>query len=167
MRGGSLAAGWLLLSENCGRSAEENAVLREKRTAFNKHRRASHPAIRDYSRVMKSECIAALTAPTGLRVKRILAPIDFSPASKKAVDYALSVGELFNAKVTLVHVFEPLHGPDVLESCRLRGILLFPFCHADLQKLCNLRSSNIQSLVRFAHDLIDDSLHVLCALPNS
>ena len=61
---------------------------------------------------MKAQSVAERTTQPGLSIKRILAPIDFSPASKKALDCALRLGELFNAEVTLVHVFEPLQAPD-------------------------------------------------------
>jgi len=43
----------------------------------------------------------------GLRPKKILAPIDFSPASKNAVKYALRFAEEFGADLTLLHVLEP------------------------------------------------------------
>ena len=42
-----------------------------------------------------------------LRLKNILAPIDFSPASKKAIKYALRFAEEFGATLTLLHVLEP------------------------------------------------------------
>ena len=37
----------------------------------------------------------------------ILVPVDFSPLSKKALQYALRFAEEFNAKLKLVHVVEP------------------------------------------------------------
>lgn len=61
---------------------------------------------------MKTAMMAERTDPTRLDLKKILAPIDFSPASKKALDYAFRLGELFKSEVTLLHVFEPLQAPD-------------------------------------------------------
>jgi universal stress protein A len=61
---------------------------------------------------MQTESIEARAAPTGLKLKRILVPIDFSPASKKALDYAFRLGKLLKSEVTLLHVFEPLQAPD-------------------------------------------------------
>ena len=43
----------------------------------------------------------------GLRLKKILAPIDFSPASKNGVKYALRFAEEFGAQLTLLNVLEP------------------------------------------------------------
>ncbi len=46
-------------------------------------------------------------APVVLKLKSILAPVDFSPPSQKAIHYALSFAEQFEAKVTLLYVVEP------------------------------------------------------------
>lgn len=50
----------------------------------------------------------ALDAPAhpALRLKKILAPIDFSPASKNALKYALRFAEEFGAELTLLNVLE-------------------------------------------------------------
>jgi nucleotide-binding universal stress UspA family protein len=50
----------------------------------------------------------ALAAPAhpALRLKKILAPIDFSPASKNALKYALRFAEEFGAELTLLNVLE-------------------------------------------------------------
>jgi hypothetical protein len=54
--------------------------------------------------------------------------------------------------------------PDPVGS---EGFLLFLFCHCNAQEvLGNIRSSYIQSFVRFAHDLIDNGLDVLRAFPH-
>ena len=51
----------------------------------------------------------ALDAPAhpALRLKKILAPIDFSPASKNAVKYAQRFAEEFGAELILLNVLEP------------------------------------------------------------
>ena len=58
---------------------------------------------------MKSATIAP--NPTaeyeGISVRKILVPIDFSPASKKALWYALRIAEVRNSEITLLHVVEP------------------------------------------------------------
>ena len=63
------------------------------------------------------------------RVKSILVPLDFSPPSKKALDYAVSVARQFKAKLTLLHVVEPVATPDfaatfplVMEDDRLMAL---------------------------------------------
>lgn len=40
--------------------------------------------------------------------KRILLPVDFSPASEAALSYALRLGEIFGADIDVLHVWEPL-----------------------------------------------------------
>jgi nucleotide-binding universal stress UspA family protein len=47
-----------------------------------------------------------------LRIKSILVPIDFSSPSKKALSYAVPFAEQFGAKLTLLHVVEPVPTPD-------------------------------------------------------
>jgi nucleotide-binding universal stress UspA family protein len=45
--------------------------------------------------------------PGALKLKRVLVPLDFSVPSTKALQYALSLAERFNATLCLLHVFEP------------------------------------------------------------
>lgn len=56
---------------------------------------------------MKTEEKLVRAKPTGIALKRILVPIDFSPLSKKALQYALCFAEEFRAGLTLLHVIEP------------------------------------------------------------
>src|ERR1043165_7951667 len=51
-----------------------------------------------------------------LRLKSILVPIDFSEPSKNALEYALPFLEQFGAKLTLMHVVEPLPVPAFMTS---------------------------------------------------
>jgi universal stress protein A len=45
--------------------------------------------------------------PLTIKLKSILAPLDFSPQSQKALHYALALAEQFGASVTLLYVVEP------------------------------------------------------------
>ena len=54
----------------------------------------------------------AKNTPAALRLRSILVPLDFSPPSKKALDYAVKFARQFGAKLTLVHVVEPVPMPD-------------------------------------------------------
>jgi nucleotide-binding universal stress UspA family protein len=68
---------------------------------------------------MKSQAIgtrparprALVTRPASDRaeiaIKRILAPTDFSPASKKALKYAVRFARDYSSELTLLHVVEP------------------------------------------------------------
>ena len=56
---------------------------------------------------MKTEEKSVRTTPAGFALKRILVPTDFSPLSRKALEYALRFAEEFGADVTLLHVIEP------------------------------------------------------------
>ena len=58
----------------------------------------------------------AKTDPALLRIKSILVPIDFSTASKKALQYAVPFARQFGAKLTLLHVVEPVATPDFANS---------------------------------------------------
>ena len=57
---------------------------------------------------------APLSLP--LRVQSILVPLDFSPPSKKALDYAVAFARQFKAKLTVLHVVEPVGMPDFAAS---------------------------------------------------
>jgi nucleotide-binding universal stress UspA family protein len=59
---------------------------------------------------------AATSLPSPLRVKSILVPLDFSPPSKKALDYAVAFARQFKSKLTLLHVVEPVATPDFAAS---------------------------------------------------
>jgi nucleotide-binding universal stress UspA family protein len=50
------------------------------------------------------------------QIKSILAPIDFSDASVKALTYATSLAAQYGAKVTLLYVVEPLGVPDFVRA---------------------------------------------------
>ena len=47
---------------------------------------------------------------SSLLIRNILVPIDFSECSRKALHYAGAFARLFNARITLLHVFRPLQG---------------------------------------------------------
>jgi nucleotide-binding universal stress UspA family protein len=55
----------------------------------------------------------SLRSPSSpIQIKSILVPIDFSPASEKALAYAVPLAKLFGARLTLLHVLEPVATPD-------------------------------------------------------
>jgi len=45
--------------------------------------------------------------PLGFKIEKILVPLDFSPASMEALDYAVSLAKQFHAAIHLVHVYPP------------------------------------------------------------
>jgi universal stress protein A len=51
-----------------------------------------------------------------LKIKSILVPTDFSAESEKALAYALPFARQFGAKMTLLHVVEPIGTPDFAKS---------------------------------------------------
>lgn len=54
----------------------------------------------------------ASSPPLPPHIKSILVPLDFSVPSEKALDYAAAFARLFKAKLTLLHVAEPVATPD-------------------------------------------------------
>jgi nucleotide-binding universal stress UspA family protein len=72
-----------------------------------------------------------------LGIKSILVPTDFSAPSKKALDYAVPFAEQFGAKLTLLHVVEPVPTPDFANSFPLmmENDKLVAACKAQLQSL--------------------------------
>lgn len=59
---------------------------------------------------------ATTAVPLPLRIKSILVPLDFSLPSKQALDYAVVVARQFKAKLTLLHVVEPVATADFAAS---------------------------------------------------
>ena len=45
--------------------------------------------------------------PLAFKIEKILVPLDFSPASVEALDYAVSIAKQFHAAIHLVHVYPP------------------------------------------------------------
>ena len=43
--------------------------------------------------------------PLGFKIEKILVPLDFSPTSVEALDYAVSMAKQFHAAIHLVHVY--------------------------------------------------------------
>lgn len=80
--------------------------LGKKCTSFNKAGTAFSNASRQ-SACVKTQEKQVRAKPTGIALKRILVPIDFSPLSKKALQYALRFAEEFETEVILLHVIEP------------------------------------------------------------
>ena len=58
-------------------------------------------------RTFENHGITDATEHATLQLKKILVPIDFSPASKNAFKYALRLAEEFAAEVTLLYVLAP------------------------------------------------------------
>ena len=63
------------------------------------------------------ESEAAKLVPVIPKLKRILVPIDFSKISQKALEYAVPLAKQFEAKITLLHAFEPPPYPMVFPMC--------------------------------------------------
>lgn len=88
-----------------------------RRMKTNQPKRGPAPISRRQARISTAST-AARTAevielvPAVLHIETILVPTDFSPQSEKALRYALAFARQFNARLILLHVLEPLAGPD-------------------------------------------------------
>ena len=56
--------------------------------------------------------------PLKFKIEKILVPLDFSPASVEALDYAVWVAKEFHAAIHLVHIYPP----DEASSWRVQDI---------------------------------------------
>ena len=81
---------------------------------------------------------AAETSP--FKLKEILVPTDFSEASMKALQYALSLAEKFGARITLIHVVKPISNSGGMmvpsEILEMKGALV-KSGWKKLESLCN------------------------------
>ncbi|MEP6686178.1 MAG: universal stress protein [Verrucomicrobiota bacterium] len=55
---------------------------------------------------MATQTLPAETKSAVLRIRKILAPLDFSPPSNKAFKYALRLAKEFGAELTLIHILD-------------------------------------------------------------
>lgn len=69
-----------------------------------------------------------------LNIRRILVPVDFSEPSRKALRYARPFAEQFGARLTLLHVMEPIIYPPEL------GYVSFAPQEAEDQRLVDLQA---------------------------
>ena len=58
--------------------------------------------------------------PLEFKIEKILVPLDFSPASTEALDYAVSLAKQFHAAIHLVHVYPPDEASSVPGAAHLR-----------------------------------------------
>jgi nucleotide-binding universal stress UspA family protein len=73
--------------------------------------------------------------PSLLQIKSILVPIDFSAQSEKALAYAVPFAEQFGAKLTLLHVVEPVGTPDFARSFPLVNDNVMAECGRHLERV--------------------------------
>jgi nucleotide-binding universal stress UspA family protein len=64
----------------------------------------------------RKQLVSPQTGTKRLTITSILVPLDFSPASFKALDFALPLAECFGAKVHLVHAFDFDYPPSMLAA---------------------------------------------------
>lgn len=97
-----------------------------------------------------------------MKLQRILFPVDFSERSRAAAPFVLSLARRYEAKVVLLHVFEPppsIYGgmgvvyPEVYDFDDIRGDLLprlTEFAAAELSKVhasCTVELGNIAAVI--------------------
>ena len=70
------------------------------------------PKTKVVRRGLRGAAAPKLNGSSGVRIKSILVPIDFSPPSLKAMDYALNLAASTKAQITLLHVLEVVAMPE-------------------------------------------------------
>jgi universal stress protein A len=92
----------------------------------------------------------AVEPTTSVRVRSILVPIDFSEPSKKALAYAVPFAEQFGAKLTLLHVTEPVATPDFIKTFPLaiENDKLVAVCKGKLDRLVEEQAIDPQLVER-------------------
>jgi universal stress protein A len=78
-----------------------------RQSAPSNHSFSRRESMQMKAQFMEPETMVEL-APRILHPKKILVPIDFSPTSKKAFQYALRFAEQFGCQIVLLHVIEPV-----------------------------------------------------------
>jgi nucleotide-binding universal stress UspA family protein len=119
--------------------------------------------------VTESDVQALFQRRTIMDIQDVLVPVDFSPASQFAVDFAVSFARKFRARLTLLHVVEsamalgyafPTEDDDARkkrseEALGRLSAMLSPEDQDDLDLQIRIRSGNIEAEIRAA---IEDEL---------
>jgi nucleotide-binding universal stress UspA family protein len=114
---------------------------------------------------MKTQEMPGHSRRTSVALKRILLPVDFSPLSKKALQYALRFAEEFAAEIKLLHVIEPDVPPafdGFMIASPVSSNIAHPNCAKMLKEWANLARSTgangLQSTMRIglpAHEIVE------------
>lgn len=75
-----------------------------------------------------------------IAVREILVPIDFSEASKKALQYAVPFAEQFGARLTLLYVVEPVNVPDFVSPLLMENDRVVKVAKGKLDLLCKQKA---------------------------
>lgn len=72
---------------------------------------------------------------SSMQLRRILVPIDFSLTSRRALDFAVPLADQFKARITLLHVIEPVMYPQEIGPVAVSEVHLV---QGALKELTNL-----------------------------
>jgi universal stress protein A len=110
------------------------------------------PALSKTSRQSESASPVIELVPALVKIRSILVPIDFSAPSEKALLYAVAVARQFGAKITVLHVVEPLAAPDFANA--------FPIVmeNDDLMAECKRRLEQIVERMEIEPVLVERTL---------
>ena len=97
------------------------------------------------------------TAFKPLKIRNVLVPIDFSPPSIEAIEFALPLLKQFRAELHLVHVFEP----DYLLTSMMTMPLIVPELEADKRVQRHLKDI----AKKYGIDLRRENIHALKGRP--
>jgi len=102
-------------------------------------------------RPRKKQVVSPEIGTNPLTIKSILVPLDFSPASFKALDYALPLAECFGARVHLVHAFDFDYPPSILAA--------MPIILSEATLVCNAKRHLTDIAKKFAIPV--QNLHIV------
>lgn len=91
------------------------------------------------------------------QIRNVLVPIDFSPASLRAIEFAMPLLKQFGANLELVHVFEP--------NYPLTSMVAFPMIVSESQVGKRVRGHLKEVAEKFGIDLRNENIHALQGRP--
>jgi len=124
--------------KNCRRIRHD-----KKCTRFSKSSAAQQEARPQTARMTTQEP-RPRTQTAHISLNRILVPVDFSPLSKKALQYALRLAREFDADVQLIHVIE-LDVPPMYEGWMIAPPVISNGSNADSAKKLKQLASSVQT----------------------
>jgi nucleotide-binding universal stress UspA family protein len=111
-------------------------------------------AIKDYSVHLRASSRGRINQETGRRIRRILVPTDFSPASASALERAVELARQTDASLTILHVID-INPPAASKHCGTAEDLMRQLWVSASSELTRLKNSFEQPQVRIQTLLVE------------
>lgn len=140
--------------------AKDNTMFNEDHLGICASKAASLPGTKGTKLGRRDDPFPLQEQPPSLRLRTILAPVDFSARSLKALDIAVSLARQFGADIILLHVKDTIIPPTRYESASIRRLRREVWLDGK-RRLAALASKRVKPLVAVRHHVAQGSPHAV------